>query len=76
MTYANTRHPAWLRIWLYAMDHSGHDLQPGQLREATALEPRTLSRALHTARHLGLITSDSHARKVTALIAVEVTRAS
>lgn len=61
--YNHPRHPAWLRVWLYAMDHDGHHLTPCELRDATALDPRTLSRGLAVARTMGLLTADSNARR-------------
>lgn len=61
-TYSHPRHPAWLRCWLYAMDHDGLDLHPGELRDATDLDQRTLSRGLRQARVMGLLSADSHAR--------------
>lgn len=62
--YNHPRHPAWLRCWLYAMDHDGQDLDPGELRDATGLDPRTLSRGLHQARTMRLIGNDSNARRL------------
>lgn len=68
MTYDNPRHPGWLRCWIFAMDHSGQPLAPGQLRDACLLDQRTLSRSLTTARKLNLITPDSNARCVKAVL--------
>lgn len=62
LTYNHPRHPAWLRCWLYAMDHDGQELEPCELRNATGLDSRTLSRGLKQARVMGLITGDSNAR--------------
>ena len=55
LTYNHPRHPAWLRCWLYAMDHDGRDLDPGELRDATGLDARTLSRGLKQARAMHLL---------------------
>lgn len=62
LTYNHPRHPAWLRVWLYAMDHDGRDLDPGELRDACDLDQRTLSRGLRQARVMGLLSADSNAR--------------
>lgn len=63
--YSHPRHPAWLRCWLYAMDHDTLHLRPMELRWATGLDARTLSRGLRQARKMGLLTDDSHARCLT-----------
>lgn len=61
-TYNHPRHPAWLQVWLYAMDHDGRTLDPGELRDACGLDQRTLSRGLRQARVMGLLSTDSNAR--------------
>lgn len=60
--YDNPRLPSYMRIWLYAMHHEERHLDAGELRDATGLDQRTLSRGLTAARRVGLLTPDSHAR--------------
>ncbi|MBS2939580.1 hypothetical protein KDN32_17715 [Nocardioides sp. J2M5] len=60
--YDHPRFPGWFRVWLYAVDHEDQHLSGGQLREATGLDQRTLSRSLDRARRMSLLTPDSHAR--------------
>jgi hypothetical protein len=47
---------------MVAVDRNGQELAPSELRTLTALDYRTLSRGLKTARKMGLLTPDSHAR--------------
>ena len=56
--------PLWVRVALYAEDHHGRRLAPGELR--TTLDPQAspkdVSRAIRRGIEAGLLTYDSSAR--------------
>jgi hypothetical protein len=56
--------PLWTRVTLYALDHHGQPLAPGQLRtelDPTA-HPSTISKAISRGVAAGLLAHDSTAR--------------
>lgn len=56
--------PLWTRVGLYALEHHGEPLAPGQLRttlDPTA-RPKDISRAITRAVNAGLLAHDSNAR--------------
>lgn len=56
--------PLWSRVALYAIDHHGQPLRPGQLRHDLdpQARPKDISRAIARAIAVGLIAHDSTAR--------------
>lgn len=63
--YANPQLALWMRVVLYAHDHNGTPLEPGELRRAVdphdLVRPAEISRAIQRARGAGILTSTSTA---------------
>ena len=62
--WQNTNVPLWTRIGLYAQQHHGCHLAPGELREAMGHhDAETMAHAHARAKQAGLVHPDSHARR-------------
>jgi len=67
--YANPQLALWMRVTLFAHDHNGTTLKPGELRHAldphSTVRPAEISRAIQRARAAAILTPTSTASRLT-----------
>lgn len=62
--WACTALPLWARVGLYAQQVHGNYLPPGELATVLFTTPGALSNAIAKAKHEGVLTHDSTARRL------------